>query len=57
MAFVLGLYLPSAFGTADLARHFGEALHSWTIVFFAPVALWGLVGRGSRGASPRPSPR
>jgi hypothetical protein len=44
LAFVTGLYLPTALDSPDLARHFGEALHSWTIVFFAPLALWGLVG-------------
>lgn len=44
LAFVIGLYLPTAFAAPDLARHFGEALHSWTIVFFAPLAVWGLVG-------------
>jgi len=44
LAFVIGLYLPTALDAPDLARHFGEAVHSWTIVFFAPLALWGLVG-------------
>lgn len=44
LAFVIGLYLPTALDAPDLARHFGEALHSWTIVFFAPIALWGLLG-------------
>ena len=53
LAFVIGLYLPTALDAPDLARHLGEALHSWTVVFFAPVALWGLMGQGSRATSLR----
>ena len=48
LAFVIGLYLPTALEAPDLARHFGEALHNWTIVFFAPLALWGLLGMSDR---------
>lgn len=43
LAFVIGLYLPWAMDAPDLWRHFGEALHSWTIVFFAPIAAWRLL--------------
>lgn len=45
LAFVIGLYLPMALDAPDLARHLGEALHSWAVVFFAPLALWGLMGQ------------
>ncbi len=43
LAFVVGLYLPWAATAPDLLRHFGEAVHSWAILFFAPVAAWRLV--------------
>ncbi len=44
LAFTLGLYLPWAATAPDLARHFGEALHSWAILFLAPLAAWRLLG-------------
>jgi hypothetical protein len=50
LAFVVGLYLPAAFGAADLPRHFGEALHNWAALFFAPVAAWRLLGSVLWGA-------
>lgn len=53
LAFVLGLYLPTALEAPDLARHFGEALHNWTIIFFAPLALWGLLDMSGRLAALR----
>lgn len=53
LAFVIGLYLPMALEAPDLARHLGEALHSWTVVFFAPLALWGLLGPSVRLAALR----
>jgi hypothetical protein len=49
LAFVIGLYLPWAASAPDLLRHFGEAVHSWTILFFAPVAAWRLLRNGVRG--------
>lgn len=52
LAFVVGLYLPWAATAPDLLRHFGEALHSWAILFFAPVAAWRL----ATGALPSPAP-
>ena len=55
LAFVIGLYLPTALGAPDLARHFGEALHSWTIIFFAPLALWGLLAPSGRPVTVRKS--
>jgi hypothetical protein len=45
LAFTLGLYLPWTAAAPDLARHFGEAVHSWAIVFLAPLAAWRLLGR------------
>lgn len=45
LGFTLGLYLPWATAAPDLARHFGEAVHSWAIVFLAPLAAWRLAGR------------
>lgn len=45
LAFTLGLYLPWAATAPDLARHFGEALHSWAVVFLAPIAAWRLLVR------------
>lgn len=54
LAFVVGLYLPWAASAPDLGRHFGEAVHSWAILFFAPIAAWRLLrdalGRPGRGA-------
>lgn len=55
LGFTLGLYLPWAATAPDLARHFGEALHSWAAVFLAPLAAWrlliGALGRtGTRTA-------
>ena len=54
LAFVVGLYLPWAANAPDLWRHFGEAVHSWAILFFAPVAAWRLLrdacSRPRRGA-------
>ena len=52
LGFTLGLYLPWAAATPDLARHFGEAVHSWATVFLAPLAAWRLLRRAlgqSRG--------
>ena len=46
LGFTLGLYLPWAATAPDLARHFGEAVHSWAIVFLAPLAAWRLLVRG-----------
>jgi hypothetical protein len=43
LGFTVGLYLPWAATAPDLARHFGEALHSWAIVFLAPLAAWRLL--------------
>ena len=43
LGFTLGLYFPWAAASPDLARHFGEAVHSWAIVFLAPVAVWRLL--------------
>ena len=45
LAFVLGFYVPWAATAPDLLRHFGEAVHSWAILFFAPVAAWRLTAR------------
>jgi hypothetical protein len=53
LAFVIGLYLPWAATAPDLLRHFAEALHSWTILFFAPVAAYRLlVGAVARSGPP-----
>lgn len=38
-AFVLGLYLPWGLQTPDMARHVGEAVHLWVIIFFAPLVI------------------
>lgn len=46
LAFTLGLYLPWVATAPDLVRHFGEALHSWAVVFLAPIAAWRLLVRG-----------
>lgn len=48
LAFVVGVYLPWAASAPDLWRHFGEAVHSWAILFFAPIAAWRLL-RDARG--------
>ena len=44
LAFTLGLYLPWTAAAPDLARHLGEAVHSWAIIFLAPLAAWRLIG-------------
>jgi hypothetical protein len=48
LAFTLGLYLPWTATAPDLVRHVGEAVHSWAIVFLAPLAFWRLLGRALR---------
>jgi hypothetical protein len=45
LAFTLGLYLPWTATAPDLARHFGEAVHTWAILFLAPLAVSHLFGR------------
>ena len=45
LGFVIGLYLPWASAAPDLLRHFGEAVHSWVVIFFWPVAVWRLLRR------------
>lgn len=54
LAFVVGVYLPWAASAPDLWRHFGEAVHSWAILFFAPIAAWRLLlgARGRTGETP-----
>lgn len=52
LGFTLGLYLPWAAAAPDLARHFGEALHSWAVVFLAPRAAWQLL-LDAGGRAPR----
>jgi hypothetical protein len=52
LAFVVGVYLPWAASAPDLWRHFGEAVHSWAILFFAPIAAWRLL-RDARGRTRR----
>ena len=54
LAFVIGLYLPWAASAPDLWRHFGEAMHSWAILFFAPIAAWRLL-RDAGGRHRRPT--
>jgi hypothetical protein len=50
LGFVIGLYLPWASAAPDLLRHFGEAVHSWVVIFFWPVAAWRLLWRAAPAA-------
>ena len=50
LGFVIGVYLPWAAAAPDLLRHFGEAVHNWAILFFAPIAAWRLLA-GARGSN------
>lgn len=54
LAFVIGLYLPWAPTAPDLLRHFGEAVHSWVVIFFWPIAVWRLLANAEAAVDSRP---
>lgn len=57
LAFVIGVYLPWVAEAPDLARHLGEAVHSWVILFFAPIAAWRLASQARGNGRRRPRQR